>query len=318
MPTREAIVSTTLPREVEKPIPVRVISTRSGPKPKPAPAAQAAAAVQPNGNQATTAETVPAAAASATTEETVKLGPAASALARKEQAFRQREQAFKAQQAEFAALKEKADKYDQLSQKLSAKDFSEAEKLGLNYEEYTAYKANQAGGEDPNAKKIAALEQQLADLKKGQEETAEDAYEATVNEYRKEVASLVANNPDFSSIKHLGKDAESAVVQLIIDSWEEDEFEMTAEQACRDIENELIESGKKFSALPKLKPAPTEPAESAAQHPPRPSVNTLTNDMQPPTGAPKHEKSLQYLPDSERYAEARRRALAKRAQQQGA
>lgn len=310
MPTREAIVNTVLPKDVPKPIPVRTVITRA---PKPKTAGEIVATPQ-NGNQTTTSVTDPA-AVPATTEDTVRLSPAASALARKEQAFRQREQAFKAKEAEFVALKEKADKYDQLSTKLGAKDFSEAEKLGLNYEEYVKYKLDQAEGENPTAQKISALEQQIADLKKGQEESATDAFEATVAEYRKEITSLVASNPEFSSIKHFGEEAEKAVLQLILDSWEEDEIEITAQQACKDIENELMEGGKKFSSLPKLKPAPV--ADTNQQPPPRPSVNTLTNQMQPPSGAPTHQKSLQYLSESERYAEARRRVLARRQQQQG-
>lgn len=308
MPTREAIVNTVIPQDVPKPIPVRTVTTR----PRVKPVAQTAPAQAQIGNQETTVGTNPA-AAPATTEETVKLSPGASALARKEQAFRQREQAFKAQQVEVEALKEKAAKYDQLTQKLNAKDYSEAEKLGLNYEEYVQYKLTQANGEDPTLKKISELERQLAELKTGQEETAEEAFEETKSEYAKEISRIVASNSEFSSLKKLGKEAEQAALQLILDSWEEDEVEISAEQACRDIQTEILETAKKYSALIETKPVP------AVEEPqtPRPMVNTITNSMQPPSGEPRHQKSLQHLSETERYAEARRRALAKRAQQQG-
>lgn len=309
MPIREAIVDSILPKGVEKPIPVRVITTRDRPRPKP----QVNAAQTPNGNQPTTTETPPA-VESAPSAESLKLGPAASAIARKEQALRQREQAFKAQQAEYAALKEKSEKFDRLTQALSAKKFDEVEKLGLDYNSYSEYKVGQANNDDPVVQKIAALEATIAELKQGQEESTDRDYQAVVSDYRREVSTLVESNPDFSSIKHLGKEGISAVVQLIEDSWNEDDVEMTAEQACKDIEAELYSTAEKFSKFPKLKPA-TQEEEPLT--PPRPSANTLTNTMSPPSGEPRHQKSLQHLSESERYAEARRRVLAKRAQQQG-
>lgn len=307
MPSREAIANTMLPQDVPRPIPVRSVTTRTAPK-----AAPQVVSAQQNQNQPTTVGASPA-AAPATGEETLRLSPAASVLARKEQAFRQREQAFKAREQEFTTLREKAEKYEQLTQKLSVKDYSEAEKLGLNYEEYVKYKLNEVDGEDPNAQRIAELERQLSDLKKGQEESVDQAYEATVTEYRKEISQLLASNPEFASLKNYGKKAEEWAVQLVIDSWEEDDVELTAEKALKDVKNELFAIKKEFDALSDGATA----QEQVAHLPPpqRPSVNTLTNQMQPPSGEPKHQKSLQFLSENERYAEARRRVLARRAQQ---
>lgn len=307
MPTREAIVNSVLPQGVEKPIPVRTISTRDRP--------QTAAAKPAIGNQATTAETPAPAADSATSAESVRLGPAASALARKEQAFRQQVAAFKSQQEQFAAFKEKAEKFERLQQALSAKDYSAIRELGGNYADFTEFELASANSDDPVAKTIAELKAEIAELKSGQEESTSRDYEAVVADYRREASSLIDTNPDFSSIKHLGKEGLEAVVQLITDSWNEDDVEMTAEQACKDIESELYATAQKFSSLPKLKPVAIEEEIPIAQ--PRSSVNTLTNNMQPPSGAVEHKKSLQHLSEAERYAEARRRVLARRAQQQG-
>lgn len=310
MPTREAIVNTVLPQEIIKPIPVRTVSTK-GNRIKPTIAGAPADKI---GNQPHKDVSNPA-AASAPTEESVRLSPQLSALARKEQAFRQREQAFKAKEAEYLAFKEKAEKFDQLSSKMGAKDFSEAEKLGLNYDEYTKYKLAQSDGEDPTLQKIASLEQQLADLKKGQEENDTQSFEELKKEYRKEIATAVSSNPEFSSIKELGEEAQKAVLTLILDSFEEDSLELTVEQACKDVETALVEQGKKYSSLTKLKPAPA--AEDVQLPPPRTSASTLTNNMLPPSGNQGPQKSLQHLSEAERYAEARRRVLARRAQQQG-
>lgn len=308
MPTREAIVESVLPQTEPKPIPTRVVQTRA-PTPKKV---EAQAPIPQNGNQTIPVEGNPA-AVPATTEDPIRLSPAASALARKEQQFRQREQAFKADQDKFASYKEKAEKFDQLSERLKAKDFKAAEELGLNYEEYVQYQLTQANGEDPVAQKFAALEARITELTKGQEENLEQQFEATVADYRKEVSALVESSAEFASLKHLGKEAIDGAVQLIVDSWEEDELEMTPEQACRDIKKEILEIGKKFIELPDLKPAPAAQPQVELP-PPKQGVSTLTNGMQPPSGEPP-KKALQYLSETERYAEARRRVLARRAQQ---
>lgn len=300
MPTREAIVDTIIPKEIEKPIPVRTISTRTQ---KP----NIHANLQENGNQPVTNRS-DSAAVSAIPEESVKLSPQLSALARKEQAFRQREQALAQREKDLEAKLAEAEQYGQLKTKMASKDYSEAEKLGLNYEEYVQYKLKQSEGEDPNAAKFKSIEEELKAMKKGQEEKANQEYEETVSEYRKEIASLIASNPDFSSVKELKR--EDAVLQLILDSWEEDGEELSVEQAAKDIEDFLIDQGKKFSNLPKLKPV----EEERKLPPPKPSVKTLTNQMQP-TANSQPQKSLQHLSESERYAEARRRVMARRQQQ---
>lgn len=307
MPTHQAVVNLLTPKTEEKVIPTRIVNTRST-KTK---AAAAPAAETQNGNQPNTAVS-DAAAVSAPAEEAVKLSPQLSALARKEQAFRQREQVLKQREIDLAEKLAKADLFDQLKTKMGAKDFSEAEKLGLNYDEYVQYKLAQANGDDPQAEKFKTLEQQIEALKKGQEESAEQQFEETKAAYKQEITTLVASDPEFSSVKELKR--EDAVLQLILDSWEEDNEELTVRQACTDIENFLIEQGKSFADLSKLKPK--APAEEARQlPPPKVGVKTLTNNMQPPANEQKPATSLQYLSESERYAEARRRVLARRQQQ---
>lgn len=316
MPTREAISDSILPKEVPKPIPVRVVSTR-GRMPKAAPAQ---ALETQNGNQRPTVGEPSAAVPAPIAEEPVKLSPQLSALARKEQAFRQREQAFKAQEAQAAEWKSKAEKFDQLQAKIKAGDYSEVEALGADYENYTKFKVDRASSEDPVAQKMAALEQRIVDLTGKQEESANSAYEETVTEYRREIKQAISTKPDeFSSIKHFGEAGEKAVLQLILDSWEEDDLELTVEQACKDIEKEILEDGAKWNSLPKLKPAPAaDPQTTEQPTQAKPGASTLTNHMLPPSGNPGPQKSLQHLSETERYAEARRRALAKRAQQTGA
>lgn len=295
MPTREAIVSTVLPREVERPIPTRVISTSR-------------TNTRTNLNQPATSVDAQA-AESAPAAESVRLSPQLTALARKEQAHRQRELALKEREKALEARLAEADQYSQLKTKLGSKDFSAAEELGLEYEGYTKYLLDKQTGEDPNSLKFKTLEDEIQALKKGQEEKATQEYEETVAEYKKEIAKLVAESAEFPMTKKAKK--EDAVLQLILDSWEEDSEEMTVEQASKDVENYLKEQAKQWAALidePKVE------VEATPQvlPPPRPGSRTLTQQMQPSGIEKKPARSLQHMSESERYAEARRRVLERR------
>lgn len=299
MPTREAVTNTIVPQKEIAPIPERVVITRSTPRPQ-------------NPHQPTTTKE-PAAADPATPEESVKLSPQLSAIARKEQAFRQREAVLKQREKDLEAKLAKADQFDQISTKFAAKDYSEAEKMGLSYEEYTKYRLDKMSSEDPQTQALKKLEAEIQAIKTQQEESVSQSFDETVSEYKKEIAKAIAEDPEFSSVKELKR--EDAVLQLILDTWEEDQVELSVKDACKDIEEFLVEQGKRFSALPKLKTAPA--VDERKLPPPKPTVRTLTNSMQPSGEEKKPVVSLQSLSEAERYAEARRRALAKR-QQQGA
>lgn len=303
MPKMEAIVNTALPQQVEKPIPTRTISTR-GPQ-------------RTNLNQPATSEGAPG-VDSSTPAESVRLSPQLTALARKEQAYRQREQALKAREKEIEDKLADADKYSQLKSKFSAKDFSEAEELGLSYDQYTEYVINKQAGEDPEADRLKSIEARIEALNKREEESATQEYEETVAEYRKELKTMSESVADFAKVKKFSEtDGEGKVVtgvdialQLILDSWEEDETEVTIEQALKDTETFLEERAKKWAALIE-KDQPTE-AEARNLPPPKVGSRTLTQNMQPSGIEKRPAKSLQHLSESERYAEARRRVEERR------
>lgn len=294
MPSHEAIVNTVIPQQVEKPIPTRTVNTRfQGPVTK--------IAGQPITNNSPAAE-------SAQPVESVRLSAQVTAIARKEQAYRQRELALKEREKSVESRLAEAEKYTQLKDKFSAKDFSEAEALGLSYEEYTKYVLEKQNGEDPQQARINALEAKLESVEKGLEESSANQYEETVSEYRKEISKLVSENPEFSSVKELKR--EDAVLQLILDAFEADGEELTVNEAAKQIEDYLVDYGKKFTALPKFKTLQEVVPEQRQL--PRPMVGqTLTNDMTV-SSEKRPLKSLQHLSESERYAEARRRVLERR------
>jgi hypothetical protein len=301
MPTQEPVAPGLAPKVEEKEIPVRVVSTKTT-----LAKTQENQSVPENKNQTIHNETA-APEASGTTEESVKLSPQISALARKEQAFRQREIALKQREKDLELDLASAREFKELKEKLSAKDFSQAEKLGLNYDEYVKYKIDQVNGEDPNAQALKKLEGEIESLKKGQEESAQQEFEETVLAYKKEILAQTANNPEFAGIKKLG--AEQHVLQLILDSWEEDGIELSVQDACKDVVTWLKAQsdtlGEVFKPVEEPKKLP----------PPRPGVKTLTNDMRVTGKEAAPQVPLHKLSEAERFAEARRRVMARRQQQ---
>lgn len=289
MPVNTPIVDSLIPREVTKPIPTRTINSST---------------TRPNINQAPNIKSSPA-AESIVTEESVKLSPQLTALARKQQAHRQREQALDQREKDLEARLAEAEQYSQLKTKLSSKDFSSAEALGLTYQEYTEYLLNKQAGEDPEGQRFKALEDEIQALKKGNEEKANQEYEETVAEYKSEIAKLVAESPDFPKTKKAQK--EDAVLQLILDSWEEDGLQLSVDEAARDVEAHLTEEAKKWASLM------DEPVkEEVKLPPPTMGSRTLTQQMAPAGIEKQPARSLHHLPDNERFAEARRRMLERR------
>lgn len=305
MPVHEAVQNTIIPRVEEKPIPTRTVTTRAKRVVPVAPAAEAPTNPVQTEKGSNPAEETPA----ATTEESVRLSPQLSALARREQAHRQRDLALKEREKAMEADAADAAKFRELKAKLSAKDFSEAEALGLDYQGYTEYRLKQIEGENPLEARIKELEAKIEAQAKGSEESAAAQYEETVAEYKKEITKEVGANPDFSTVKGI-QGGEQAVLQLILDSFEEDGEELTILEAAKLVEEQLVERGKLYTSLPKFK---TEVAAQETPKPlPRPVVGkTLTNDMIAGSGKTPL-KPLSQLPEAERYAEARRRALEKR------
>jgi hypothetical protein len=282
MPTHTPMADAIIPQKAEAPIPVRTVTTR------PVKAAES--------NQ--TVQSTPAAEPAPTS---VTLSPTTSAKARQEQAYREREAVLKQRETDFADKLKLVDRYSALEAKLQAKDYSAVKDLGIDYAAYTDYVANGQVEEAPETKALKSMETEIANLKKGQEEQADREYQATVKEYDKEIKSLVASDPELSSIKALGR--EDAVLQLFLDEWEGGNEDITVEQCAKDVEEFLVNEAKQYTALPKLKPEERKL--------PKPGLKTLTQQVS--VGAtPPSNVSLSRMSDAERYAEARRRALAKR------
>ncbi len=238
-----------------------------------------------------------------TTPKEVTLSPQLTALARKEQALRQKEQAFKAEKE--AIEKERAEyaKLRELKTKLDAKDYSVLEEMGVDYNEYSNQLINKLNGETPESARIRDLEAKLSKLEETQKSTTTKQYDATISQYKKEISSVVASNPEFDTIKSLG--AEEHVLQHILDTFNEDGDILTVDQAAKEIEEALLEEAEKMAKLKKiqakLQSAPSQQKKTLPA--PRSGLRTLSNSVSQATpSTPRNQ--FQHMSMRERIAAA--------------
>ena len=241
------------------------------------------------------------------TAESVTLSPAAAALARKEQKFRRQEQELKAKDAALEVERKEVADLKSLKQKLASRDYSGIENL-IKYDEYTNYLIDKAAGSDPQVEELKNLKTEIEDLKKNQKADTDKRFEAAVDQRRKAVVELVAKDPAYSAIRKAK--AEEHVVQHILDTWEHDNVDLPPEQAAKEVEEILRERAEKWAGI--LKNDEPEPVVDPKKLPPlKPGAKTLTNNLTVTGDIKTPAKSLQGMSDSERWAEARRRAMEK-------
>lgn len=241
--------------------------------------------------------------ASPSQEESITLSPKVSAIARREQAQRQRETNLKQREKDLASKLADADKFAALKAKIAAKDYSAAEEMGLTYEEYTNHLVTKQSEKNPQEERQLKLEAEIALLKKSQEESVLREYESNQKLWKQEITRVVDGSDDFSSIKELG--AYDAVLEHINESFEEDGIELTTEQAAKEIEELLVERASKFASISKVKKqfsegAPVIPRGKLGA--PKTITQNMTVSSQRPVKKPFHLMS-----DSEQIAEAYRR-----------
>lgn len=248
------------------------------------------------------------AAVSAPAAESVALSPAMAALARKEQRFLQQQSELKAQQKALEAERAEIAELKAMKAKLAAKDFSGIEEQ-VPYDDYVKYLLSKQP-QSEEAKHLAEISNRIEKIEGTQKQSLEDRMADAINSTRDAVKGVVESNAEFSSIKELG--LHEAVVQHILDSWDQDNVELTPEQAAKEVETLLVEQAAKFAGLPKLKAAtPAAPAEEKKLPPLKQGITTLTNNMAAAGDAKRPNRPFQGMSDSERWAEARRRAEEK-------
>jgi hypothetical protein len=246
-------------------------------------------------------------------EESTQLSPRVAALARQEQKYRQQERALKEREKSLEEKAAKLAKLEAMEAKLTQKDYSALEEMGGSYEGYTQYLLDKQSSADPQAVALKEIKTELEAVKKAQVDEVSKRFDAAVQERRLAVKALVDTNTEYSTIKE--KNMQEAVVQHILDTWENDNIDLTPEQAAKEVEEALVERAKSWSSISKLKPQAAPEAEKKPLPALKGGLKTLTNQMATSSNA-KPFRSFEGLSDAERYAEAYRRALEK-TQQQG-
>jgi hypothetical protein len=243
--------------------------------------------------------------------ESVTLSPQVAALARKEQKYRQDQEKLKADREALSAEKAKLAQLEELQTKLAAKDYSGLEDK-IDYEAYTQYLLNKQQSTDPKDVALKELKDEVTGIKKANQEYQEKQFEAAVNERKLASAKLLATDPKLSAFQTKVEKANPAVklpdviTQHILDTWEHESEELSVEQATQEVQNAITEKAKAWASV-----LDEEPREEKKQLPPlKQGLKTITNQVTAGelTRAP---KSYQNMSDSERWAEARRRAEAK-------
>ncbi len=243
---------------------------------------------------------------------TASLSAGAAALARREQAFRREQLALKQQLEASTASSAELEELRALKKKLEAKDFTALEKYAP-YDEYTDYHISKLNGVSPEQEAIKEVKTELDAIKKTQAEASEKAKQAALSERKKVVLDIVEKSADFTSIKELKM--QDAVVKHIVESWEKDGVDLTPEEACKEVETELIEYAKKWSGLSKLKVTPpvVEVPQGKKPLPPlKPAVQTLTNSMAATGETKLPKKSYANMSENERYKAALQRVQEER------
>jgi hypothetical protein len=235
----------------------------------------------------------------------VTLSPQMTALARKESKVRQQELAIKAERAAIDAEKAEIASLKQAKTKLAAKDYSILAELGVDYNDYSNYLIAQLNEQDPAQAAIKALEQKVNSFEEGQKAQVSKQYEATINQYKRDIKNAVESNPEFDSIKAQG--AEEHVLQHILDTFNEDGEILTVEQAAKEVEAAILEEAEEYLKLSKIQSKLKPKVEEKILPPPRQGLKTLTNQVtQAAPSSPRNQ--FQHLSPKERLAQAIARA----------
>jgi hypothetical protein len=204
----------------------------------------------------------------------------------KEDALRAREEAVKAKETPAAAP---AAAPIPLKDRWSTGDVRERlavlNELGASYDDVTQAMLNQPSQEtsqllgmvDELKSEIRALRGDQENSKKSNAEQQQRQYQQAVNQIRNEVKQVVDGSlEEFEAIK--ATSSQNDVVDLIERTFKEDGLLLTPDEACRQVEEYLVEEATKIARLKKIQSriaAPQKQPESQQKQPQQ--TKTLTN-----------------------------------------
>ncbi len=244
-------------------------------------------------------------------EETVTLAPKASAIFRKEQAQRQKEQQLARREKELADKIEAGEKYLKLQERLKAKDYSAVDELGLSSNELASYEVDKLASQDPAEQRARKLEEEIANLKKAQEERSIEEYKHNQILWKQALTDTFKDAekyPESNYAKSKGTDVEQLALQLINDSFDEDGIELNEDKAAEYVEEYFKDRAKFFEGSPTL--SKNKASADKVLGPPKGSTKTITQTMTTTPKTAPASKPFHLMSESEQIAEAIRKVQA--------
>lgn len=153
---------------------------------------------------------------------------------------------------------------------------------GITYDQLTQMLLNQPNSVDPTIRAIRSQIEQIqanqAQASKNAEAATQAQYDQALNQIRTDVKSLVGTGPEYEGIKTLGM--HEAVVDLIVQTFNDEGYVMDLADAASRVENRLVEDNTKLAQLPKVKAKwqpQTETPAATGPNTQRQPMKTLTN-----------------------------------------
>lgn len=250
-------------------------------------------------------------------EEKPKEDPRFTQLARQERALRakaqQQEQSIKAREAALAAreaelaAKDQQYKQDYIPKSRIKQDALTAlDEAGVTYDELTASAATRQPT-DPRVTatisrleaKIQELEQKAANSEKSYADQQQASYKAAVQQIARDAKALVANDPEFETIK--ATNSIKDVVELIEKTYQKTGEVLSVEDAAKEVEEYLVEEAMKLTQVGKIKQRMAKANAS--------STTSNQKTEAPPKQTQAGMKTLTNAASSTRKLSARERAL---------
>lgn len=218
-------------------------------------------------------------------------------------AYQQREAALAAREA---AIKAKESEYQTgyiQKDRLTSDPWGTLSEAGLTYDQVTQ-SAVEHQAESPQTRahfaklnaKIAELEKANESVRQSQAEQQSQQYKQAVAQIRTDAASLVRSNEAYETIQ--ATNSVDDVVELIERTFKEENVLMSIEDACKAVEDHLVEEALKIAKLKKIQSrlqpvAPATPAkqsqEASKQSQP---MKTLTNAIGVPRQLSARERAI--------------------------
>jgi len=211
----------------------------------------------------------------------------------KEDAIRAREEALKAKESTPATPQTPSpSQRDRWASGDVRERLAVLNEIGASYDDVTQVMLNQPSQEtsqllsivDELKSEIKALRGEQENSKKSYAEQQQRQYQQAVNQIRNEVKATVSTTEDFETIR--ATSSYDDVVELIERTFKDDGVLLTADEACRQVEEYLVEEATKIAKLKKIQSrlapqqaASKQTAESQTQGKTQSQPKTLTNSM---------------------------------------